>query len=498
MARTTLRWPGHRIRNSGLSALALVVGGFALISPSSVHAATAVPASAEGDSAAVLTTKTTLIGTTALGPVISSPANAVQTSPGVTYANVPIAAATNPPPAVVSSLGVGVDTAKAVVPPTGPQTTQCTTVPPDPIGVNNGPLTGGNGCSNIAAVGLLSGAAALPAPIPGPAAGTPLVSANAVFSQSTTQSCTTAPTGTTSIASLSVGGVPVVGAALPIPIPGFPAPTPAGQIAPNTVVDLPGLARIILNEQKIDNASPNGQGLTVNAIHIVTNTAIAALVSADVIVGHTHSSALCTTAQTPIGPPPPGVVVNKTDDTGGNGTPGQTVTYTLALDTTTNAATCPLGVATVTTVIDTLPPGFTPVSETGALGPPPPVTVTTNSAGQQVLTFSNPAGFAANPTETIVATIGASVPAGFYSNRVDVFSTCGENAGSSPPIHVTTAAGPSPSPTPVGLPNTGAGGATATHDGGTPGIVLAIVPALVLLSMVGFWVRRRNGDSTAI
>lgn len=496
MARTTLRWPGHRIRNSGLSALALVVGGFALISPSNVHAATAIPASAEGDSAAVLTTKTTTIGTTALGPVISAPANAVQTSPGVTYANIPIVAATNPPPAIVASLGVGVDTAKAVVPPTGPQTTQCTTVLPDPIGVNNGPLTGGNGCSNIAAVSLLSGAGAIPVlpGVPAPAPGTALVSANGVFAQSTTQSCTAAPTGTTSIVSLNVGGFNVVGGTNPT---GLFTPTPSGQIPPNTVVDVPGIARVILNEQKIDNSSPNGQGLTVNAIHIITNPALAPLVSADVIVAHTHSNALCTTAQTPIGPTPPGVVVNKTDDTGGNGTPGQTVTYTLALDTTTNAATCPLGVATVTTVIDTLPPGFTAVSETGALGPPPPVTVTTNSAGQQVLTFSNPAGFPANPTETIVATIGANVPAGFYSNRVDVFSSCGENAGSSPPIHVTVA-GPTPAPTAApGVPNTGAG-ATATREGGVPGAALAIVPALVLLSMVGFWVRRRNGDPTAI
>jgi hypothetical protein len=87
-------------------------------------------------------------------------------------------------------------------------------------------------------------------------------------------------------------------------------------------------------------------------------------------------------------------------------------------------------VCTVTQVTDTLPPGFTFVSASGDLGSAPTV------AGQ-VITFFNGTGFTGTSplVETIVAKIAANEPDGFFSNQVDVLSSCGENPGSSPPIH---------------------------------------------------------------
>src|SRR5207245_9822893 len=95
------------------------------------------------------------------------------------------------------------------------------------------------------------------------------IKATGVFAQSVTQQCDPSqglPTGSVKVASLhigpAVGGVDVI---IPNPLP------------PNTriQVTLPTgalLASVILNEQKLENLS-GGQGLEVNATHVLTGPA---------------------------------------------------------------------------------------------------------------------------------------------------------------------------------------------------------------------------------
>jgi hypothetical protein len=199
-----------------------------------------------------------------------------------------------------------------------------------------GPLSGGNACSTIANAEVLNqGSADAPNPV---------IHATGVFAQSVTQQCDPTqglPFGSADLVDLTIGGQSVFGTT-------NKKPTDTGQIPPNTVISLPNLATIILNEQKLDNKAA-GQGLTVNAVHVFTLSPLTGLVAADVIIGHTHSSAYCTTAPSkqPCEVVPstdkrcnPGVIITKTDNTGVAETAqqGQVITYTLSIDTKNLAA----------------------------------------------------------------------------------------------------------------------------------------------------------------
>jgi uncharacterized repeat protein (TIGR01451 family) len=412
---------------AGFSAAAVLM--FAV--PLAAQAAPLTPATAEGDSyAAQAIAKIAVLPTVTLGPLASSYATV---PPGVTVGSQSgtlVVGPNAPLPPVLTALNVTNDTSKATLAPVATTDCQPNQVVQDG---NTGPMSGGNACSTIASVEAINiGTVQVPLP---------QVTADAIFTQSITQQCDPSqglPTGKTVIAHLALGGVPIV--------------IPSGGFAPNTTLSVPGVLKVILNEQKLENVS-GGQGLTVNAIHIITDPAISQLLVADVIVGHVHSNATCTTppAQQPCAvagisdPRCHGEVITKTDNTGTEtAKPGQTITYTLNLTPVTIDVPCRVNLVT-----DTLPPGFTFVSSTGALGSP-------TSVVGQVVTWFNAAGFTPPLIETIVAKIAANEPDGFFSNQVETLSSggpgCGDNAGSSPPIHNIVTPAP---------PNNGGGNAGA-------------------------------------
>ena len=428
--------------------------------PVATQAATLVPASAEGDSYGAWA-EATLLGGAVGGPVFVGPIapSRATVPPGTTagsQSGTVIAGPTAPIDPLVSALNVTNDTSKATLSPVAKTDCQPNQAVQDGF---TGPLAGGNACSTIASAEVLdTGTTDAPSPV---------ISATGVFAQSTTQQCDPSqglPTGATTIVRLTLGGPG--GTEIKIPDP----------IAPNTKITVlaPGSANlitIILNEQHLDNLS-GGQGLTVNAIHIITGPPIAALVHANVIIGHTHSSATCTTKPTKqpcqVATDPAmcsGPIITKLDNPQ-QANPGDTVTYTVSIDTKTNAGA--EGICDLTLVRDVLPPGFTYVSSSGDLGTP------TVSDGGTVLTWANPNGINAGKSplvQTITVKISQNEAPGTYVNFVTTESICGENTGSDKGVKVPATNPPPPasSPSPAatnavqaaatnGTPFTGTGG----------------------------------------
>ena len=378
---------------------------------------------------------------------------------------------------LVSVVEAAHDTAKATSVPVAATGCAPGALPDDFVGK---PLTGASACAQVTHVsGLNNGTVAGPAY---------QLEADAVSAQSLSQSCSARPTGVVNIASLKVGGQTVVGKG------GLPS-TPA----PNTVVDLQ-LAKVILNEQHMD---AQGHGLTVNAVHVITNPQVGALAGADVIIAHAHSEANCEHGTTDTGalPGPNRPVVAKVDSTK-HADGGEVVTYTITIDDKG---------CTVTRVTDVLPPFFAYVegSASGPLGKP--VVGTAPGGTQQELEWYRATGLGTGRmTETIQARIAPNATPGQYVNNVDGLSDCGQfhaedyvavasgpaaNQGDNPGIILprpgqgveaaTTSAAPAPAVNPAApaiapgnLPNT-----SAAFDGG--------LPLLPLLVLVGAWAAAR-------
>ena len=388
-----------------------------------------------------------------------------------------------------------------------PQASTNCAVPPQALtaGFIQSPLTGASGCVDIAQAGLINSGTAQ-APVDN------LVAAG-VEAQSITQSCTATPKGFVNIARLSIGGQDVIGGTSPLLSTNTPPP--------NTVVPLI-VGFVVLNEQRYDN---HGHGLIVNAIHVYTATEIGALASVNVTIGHAHSEAFCAegttdtggTGSNPGGDTSPVPVVSKLDSTK-HANPGETVTYTITVDTKG---------CNVERVTDLLPPGFTFVSASGGLGTPNAGPSPFDPGDTQV-DFFNPSGFTATNntlTETIVAAIPANAADGMYINNVNGQSAppagstagCGEFQGSdtlpvtsappgAPPGTTGTNPGiivprPGPSaaatPTPTsavqaltGTPNTGA--AAAAGSGGRGAALLGAGGLLGIAGMAFLGRRRRR------
>lgn len=439
LTNTPERASGGRARRwgVGIGCAAAIVAG-ALGAHPVAAAGTPVQASAEsyiaGGSVTLLGQATPIV----IGPV--EPAAAYV--PGVTgNDNASVVACGTPGgtacvATVAQNAAVIQDTAKATL--TSSPTTDCAPNIMLPAGFVTGTLTGANGCASATGLGLLSVAPSLP---PGGPA-TPLITATAVNAQSLTQSCTAPSEGHVNIVGLTIGGTPIT------------IPTgPGGVIAPNTVVAVAALGvTIIANEQTPDST---GHGLTVNALDIVLSPTgpLTALANGQVIVAHTHSQALCDTG-TVVPPPGPGPSGTKTDASP-TVPQGGTQTYTLSVAHGTGGT--PAAACVLSSVVDTLPPGFTYVSSTGNLGVGAPTVGTAPVTGQQTLTFTAAAGLPATPDPlqaSIVVSVGANVAPGFYANTATIFSTCGQtNFTDVPGTQVT---GPAPGPG-IPAPKTGAG-----------------------------------------
>lgn len=468
-------------------------GASALVAPLRATASTAVPVAAEGDSYALGGYVTVLGGDPIqIGPVAPTVATApVPFNPDGANQATFACSGSGCVPGVVNGLDVTGDSAKAFVPGVGGAgasvaKTDCN---PDatvlPTGFVSGPLTGGNGCSNIAHVEI---------------GGSGGIVADGVSVQSLTQSCTAAPVAQTSIVDLFVGGVEL-------------GPLNSGTIPANDQISLPGVATVILNEQMAeDKSAPGpggttqmGHGMVVNAVHVIvpTTSILQGLAGADIIIAHAHSDAICASPVTPLctgaTPPPPdcsGVVITKLpeglDVVGGEfvASPGQTFGYSISI---ANVAKCP-----VTQVIDTLPVGFSFVSASGPLGTP---TLGTAANGARTLTWFKGSGWSTpNPlVETITVKISPTEPAGGpYINQVQTLSDCGNNAASAPPVFVGAPPASTPTPTaggtaqatavPTGtvqaaisVPNTG----TDPNGGGWTGAALALLLAATAAASSG-------------
>lgn len=82
-------------------------------------------------------------------------------------------------------------------------------------------------------------------------------------------------TGTSNLANLAISAL------------GLPVDLSAG-FAPNTTIVVPGLARIVLNEQYVA-----GGRLVVNALHITVGGILAGAVTADVVISHVEAGITC-------------------------------------------------------------------------------------------------------------------------------------------------------------------------------------------------------------
>jgi hypothetical protein len=77
---------------------------------------------------------------------------------------------------------------------------------------------------------------------------------------------------------------------------------------PNTVIAIPGVATIVLNEQvsSVSSTSTSGTGnITVNAIHITLDPALAAIAGGDIVISDAKAGITCTAPPPPTSPPPP-------------------------------------------------------------------------------------------------------------------------------------------------------------------------------------------------
>ncbi|MFY9615037.1 MAG: hypothetical protein WAT58_06520 [Candidatus Dormiibacterota bacterium] len=472
------------------------VASFAMVPPRPAAAAPPAPVSAEGDSYA-LGANVSVLGAIPINPAPIAPALATVPSPPNPKFNESgtVICAPNCVPGLVDNINVTDDTGKAFVPGyngAGSSTPSTDCLPNVAVTAPfvSGPLTGGNGCSTIAAAGLLGAVSG----------GVAAITTRDISSQSLTQSCTSTPVGVTTIAALTIGGIN--------PLTGLTNIPPNTTVNLNLVGQVPvSLGKVILNEQKFEDLSgatggsvQTGHGLIVNAAHIILDVVVAgqALLQADIILGHTSSRAVCDQPVTPLCPSDtpaiPGacvgnpitktVVTPSGTDPGAmfpTAHPGDQITYTISI---TNTDSC-----SPTQVVDTLPPGFTLVSASGVLGTNP-LLGTVN--GQQTLTFRSNNGFGGGDplVEKLVVLVGATVPPGTYVDGVDVLSNCGETPGSGG--EVTVPANPviptqEPLAAATNLPNTSS---TPAPPSPAPLVPAAVGVGLLGLTAVG-WRRIR-------
>lgn len=232
-------------------------------------------------------------------------------------------------------------------------------------------------------------------------AGVPLITADVLRAQSTTD-CVNAP----SAAGTEFVNLRVAGATDPIP-----TPAPNTELLPQIFNPL-GL-KVILNEQ---HPTADGRGLVVNAIHIynVAPATVPGLFTGDVVVAHAMSTVNCPNGAGSTGDDNDVVIVKNADRA--TAAVGDTITYTATVQNT-SAATCP-----VNRLVDHLPAPFQFVSTSGAFG-----TIATTAArpggGTDVVvepvSLVIPAGGSA--TQTFVVKVADNAAPGVYFNNVELF-----------------------------------------------------------------------------
>ena len=267
-------------------------------------------------------------------------------------------------------------------------------------------------------------------------AGVPTITADVIRAQANSD-CTKAPNGDGSVfTNLKIAGQAI-----------------GGSPAPNTVIPLPGIGVVIVNEQ---HYAADGRGFVVNGLHIIGT---GPLLRGDLIISHATSGVVCPNGKGSEGAPPlkPDITFDKTA-TPNVAQAGDTVTYSTTV-TNTSAAPCD-----VLSYIDHLDPAFDFVSTDGAFGKTPvmPLPKRGENAVDVVL---RPTGLVIAPgksvTQTFVVKLKGTVQPGTYYNNLEIFCATNGNFVSGPLAPVTVpapvvAAPPAPAPAPQELPRTGA------------------------------------------
>lgn len=267
-------------------------------------------------------------------------------------------------------------------------------------------------------------------------AGVPTISADVIRAQANSD-CETAPNaeGTTIV------GLTIAGQAIPADVP------------PNTRIDIPGIATVIVNEQ---HPTADGRGIVVNGLHVI---GASPLLRGDLVISHAVSGVTCPNgrgSEIAEGLEAPDITFAK-DATPSTARAGDTVTYDA---TVTNTSDAPCDVISF---YDHLSPVFELVSTTGGFGDaavdPVPVR---GDGGQDVVL--RPTDVVIEPgasvQQTIVVRLKADVAPGTYWNNLEIFCAVNGNFASGPlapvtvPAEAVVAPAP-PAPAPVELPRTG-------------------------------------------
>ncbi|MDP9101851.1 MAG: DUF11 domain-containing protein [Actinomycetota bacterium] len=246
--------------------------------------------------------------------------------------------------------------------------------------------------------------------IPGPAS---LVTADVIRAQANS-TCTAIPNATGSLfVNLKVAGTSV----LPDP-------------APNTVIEIPGVAKVIINEQ---HPAAAGRGIVVNGVHIIGESPV---LRGDIIISHAVSGVVCPNGagSAPGSLPKPDISFTK------NASPstakaGDTVTYTAKI-TNTSGNSCD-----VLRLIDHLAPVFSYVSTAGQFGTTAE-TPARSDTGVDIVLRPTALTLAANATATQTFTIKLKddVGAGTYYNNLELFCNANGDFASGPLAPVTVPA----------------------------------------------------------
>jgi uncharacterized repeat protein (TIGR01451 family) len=269
-------------------------------------------------------------------------------------------------------------------------------------------------------------------------AGVPTITADVIRAQANSD-CTTAPNGEGSI----FAGLTIAGQAIPADVP------------PNTRIEIPGLATVIVNEQ---NPTADGRGIVVNGLHII---GASPLLRGDLVISHAVSGVVCPNgagSEIAEGLEAPEITFDK-DASPTTARPGDTVTYTA---TVTNSSEEPCDVISF---VDHLSPVVEFVSTSGGFGDaaddPLPVR---GDEGQDVVLRPTDvvidAGASVN--QTIVVRVRDGAAPGTYFNNLEIFCAVNGNFASGPiapftvPAAEVAAAPPPPPAAPEELPRTGA------------------------------------------
>lgn len=269
-------------------------------------------------------------------------------------------------------------------------------------------------------------------------AGLPTITADVIRAQANSD-CETAPNAE----GTAIVGLSIAGQAIPADVP------------PNTRIDIPGVATVIVNEQ---HPTADGRGIVVNGLHVI---GASPLLRGDLIVSHAVSGVVCPNGKgTEIaeGLEAPDITFAKDASPSTAAQAGDTVTYTVAVTNDSDAA------CDVVSFYDHLDPAFEFVSTNGGFGDAAvqPVPTRGEGGGQDVVL--RPTDVVIEPgasvQQTIVVKLKADVAPGTYWNSLEIFCAVNGNFASGPLAPVTVPAAvvapAPPAPAPVELPRTGA------------------------------------------